>query len=488
MYSQLVNDFRVNDDTTAYAQNDARVGVDERGNFVIVIEDNRRGGNSNIYCQRFDSSANRVGNNFLINNNLDTASAPRIAVRKDGSFGVCWYETNSNVPNRKRIKFRIFSFNGIPISDELVVNDANAITTPNSKSDISCDSTGNFIIALRYNNDIYYQKIDKFGNKVSNNQKVNDDVGSYEQDNPRVSVKTDGSFIITWQDQRPPVPMDGMDDIYMQLYNSDGVKIGNNVKVNDVFYQEDGEHNPIISTDTTGAFCIGFTRSNFTPNTFNSVIQLFDKNGVKIGNNVNIANGLTGTNIKAISKRNNGDMVIGFGYDNGFRWRGYFERRKLSGELLPGMFQATSQNNNADNGYLDVAFYKDKIINLIVDNRNGNADIFCNIRSFVNPDSVVNGVSQIGITKSDKFKLHQNYPNPFNSSTIINYQLTVTGKIKIIIIDILGKEVLTLTDRQQNPGNYSVILNSNGLQSGLYFYSLYIDEVFKETKKFIIIK
>jgi hypothetical protein len=66
--------------------------------------------------------------------------------------------------------------------------------------------------------------------------------------------------------------------------------------------------------------------------------------------------------------------------------------------------------------------------------------------------------------------------------------LTVTGKIKIIIIDILGKEVLTLTDRQQNPGNYSVILNSNGLQSGLYFYSLYIDEVFKETKKFIIIK
>lgn len=72
VFAQLVNDFRVNDDTTNFNQGYAQLGVDKLGNFVIVWEDGRRNGRGNIYCQRFDSSAHRLGNNFTINTVLDT--------------------------------------------------------------------------------------------------------------------------------------------------------------------------------------------------------------------------------------------------------------------------------------------------------------------------------------------------------------------------------------------------------------------------------
>jgi hypothetical protein len=40
-----------------------------------------------------------------------------------------------------------------------------------------------------------------------------------------------------------------------------------------------------------------------------------------------------------------------------------------------------------------------------------------------------------------EYKLSQNYPNPFNPNTKINYELPKDGKVKLIIYDILGREM-----------------------------------------------
>jgi subtilisin family serine protease len=86
-----------------------------------------------------------------------------------------------------------------------------------------------------------------------------------------------------------------------------------------------------------------------------------------------------------------------------------------------------------------------------------------------------------------KFELYNNYPNPFNPSTIIKYELPQSGFVKLKIYDVLGREVQTLVNKEQNPGVYQVQLNGEGLSSGVYFYR--IETVnFVETKKMILLK
>ncbi len=70
------------------------------------------------------------------------------------------------------------------------------------------------------------------------------------------------------------------------------------------------------------------------------------------------------------------------------------------------------------------------------------------------------------------FALSQNYPNPFNPSTIINYQLPHNSYVKLMVYDILGKEIQTLAKAFQTAGSYQVEWNANNFPAGVYFYRL----------------
>jgi hypothetical protein len=85
------------------------------------------------------------------------------------------------------------------------------------------------------------------------------------------------------------------------------------------------------------------------------------------------------------------------------------------------------------------------------------------------------------------FSLKQNYPNPFNPSTQINYDIMSDANAKIIIYDMLGREVKTLVNKFHKSGRYSVILNAGELTSGVYFYKL-VAEDFTDTKKLVLVK
>ncbi len=87
----------------------------------------------------------------------------------------------------------------------------------------------------------------------------------------------------------------------------------------------------------------------------------------------------------------------------------------------------------------------------------------------------------------DEFKLYQNYPNPFNPSTTINYQIKEQSFVTIKVYDILGKEISTLVDIEQNPGFYNVIFDGSGLSSGIYIYEIKAGK-FKDSKKLMLLK
>ncbi len=100
---------------------------------------------------------------------------------------------------------------------------------------------------------------------------------------------------------------------------------------------------------------------------------------------------------------------------------------------------------------------------------------------------VFNGIQQISNEIPTDFKLYQNYPNPFNPITNIKYQIVKSNHIKLIIYDMLGREITVLVNEIQEAGVYLVDWNANALPSGTYFYML-ITESFVETKKMILIK
>ncbi len=86
-----------------------------------------------------------------------------------------------------------------------------------------------------------------------------------------------------------------------------------------------------------------------------------------------------------------------------------------------------------------------------------------------------------------QYALSQNYPNPFNPVTTINYELPKAGKVKMTVYNILGAQVMTLVDRQQSAGRYSVQLDGRLLGSGTYFYRMVAGD-FTTTKKMLLLK
>jgi len=91
-----------------------------------------------------------------------------------------------------------------------------------------------------------------------------------------------------------------------------------------------------------------------------------------------------------------------------------------------------------------------------------------------------------------EYKLYQNYPNPFNPSTTIKYAIpnVETGhapSVQLKVYDVLGKEVATLVNKEQNTGYYEVEFDANNFSSGIYYYQLRAGNLI-QTKKMVLLR
>jgi hypothetical protein len=73
----------------------------------------------------------------------------------------------------------------------------------------------------------------------------------------------------------------------------------------------------------------------------------------------------------------------------------------------------------------------------------------------------------------DSFTMMQNYPNPFNRSTLLFYQVPQTSKIRLVIYNTRGQEVVQLVDGVQHAGYYRQPLDAAQMPSGIYWAVLY---------------
>ena len=102
------------------------------------------------------------------------------------------------------------------------------------------------------------------------------------------------------------------------------------------------------------------------------------------------------------------------------------------------------------------------------------------------------GITPVSNLAPQNYKLYQNYPNPFNPATKIRFDVPLAGQrntndVKIIIYDILGREISLLVNENLKPGTYEVEWSASGFASGIYFCRL-IAGNFQDAKKMLLVK
>ena len=114
----------------------------------------------------------------------------------------------------------------------------------------------------------------------------------------------------------------------------------------------------------------------------------------------------------------------------------------------------------------------------------------------VKPGTAIELIKKTAAVEKDKsvpnsFKLNQNYPNPFNPETTISYSIASASNVNLKIYDTLGREIMTLINKEQTAGNYNVKFNAGKLSSGIYLYQLAVagkENSFSSVRKMILMK
>jgi flagellar hook assembly protein FlgD len=74
----------------------------------------------------------------------------------------------------------------------------------------------------------------------------------------------------------------------------------------------------------------------------------------------------------------------------------------------------------------------------------------------------------------NEFSLSPAYPNPFNPVTHLDLKIPTAERVKVIVVDILGREVAILQNGMMAPGHYKISWDGTNrfgktVASGTYF-------------------
>jgi hypothetical protein len=90
------------------------------------------------------------------------------------------------------------------------------------------------------------------------------------------------------------------------------------------------------------------------------------------------------------------------------------------------------------------------------------------------------------------FVLYQNFPNPFNPETMIHYTVPRNERVQLRVLDLSGREVSLLVNRDLATGNYKAVWDGkdsqgNRVGSGIYLYELKAG-TFRQVRRMTLIK
>ncbi|MCX6835942.1 MAG: T9SS type A sorting domain-containing protein [candidate division Zixibacteria bacterium] len=391
------SDFLVNDDNSAAEQDHPRIAVAGDGDFVVAWID-RRSGAADVYIQRFDPEGTPVGINRLVNDDTENAyqAEPAIAVDLTGFYSLVWKDYRNGVyPFDPDVFLQRLDSSLASVG----VNQILTIELPDSLKetpDIALSPwSGGVVVWADYRNrnwDIYGQMIDAGGARTGTNFRINDDTGTAQQHAPRVAYSAQGWFAVVWYDNRL-----GNDDIFVQRYNSSGIKVGSNARVN----SDNGTTRqafPDVATDAAGHFTVVWVdwRNGVYPANPDIYTRKFDTTMIPVAVDamVNKDGTRRAQREPTIAADRRGNVAIIWSDSSGtaqlFDIVG--QMIDVDGVIREINFQANTETDSAQ-VQADVALDgRDRYV-VWADKRKGNYDIYASITRYNDPTLVANPAS-----------------------------------------------------------------------------------------------
>ena len=541
-------EFQVNTYIQNYQRLPSVAGL-ENGGFVVSWESYEQDGSgSGIYAQIFDGDGLKVGDEFRVNTYIeDWQNNPSICSLNNGGFVISWESMNQD-GSSAGIYMQIFAKNGTRAGDEYQVN--TYTTNWQSYPSVSNLSNGGFIISWTSNEQdgsatgIFAQLFDEDGSKVGDEFQVNSYIEIW-QEHPDVYGLSNDRFLISWESD----PGDGSrSDIYAQIFKNDGSRIGEQFRVN-TYLEKFQFASHICELDNIGfAICWGSDEQD--GDLTGIYTQMYDYNGKKIGEEFQVNTYTSGfQSVSSISSATDSSFIICWVSEDSQDGSGagvfgkYFPNEPVYHSLINFTIKEPINNKELNinnplfiwdnaietntifkwevtydlyidtnktfsnqlhilNGIEDTTYQIDSLARnktyywkVLARNYFGDSLWSSDISSFYiapNATSIEFQVNKL----LEEFELSQNYPNPFNPTTKIKYTIPSnmkreTTKVKLIVYDVLGKEVTTLVNEEQSAGSYEVEFNpladGKKLSSGIYFYRIIADK-YSETKKMIFLR
>ena len=281
-------------------------------NFLVVFRDN--GVHPRLYAQLLDQSANKIGDEFLIQPSVSENAFEFDICSNGDSFLVAWR-------GHKGIRGQIISGNGEVISQEIIIGE-----NYSSQENPSISSEGiNYMVAWKDYSHFALQKIDSTGKKLGGIIRPKDSLTGHGGDicyifnkyficwngpnaylygqfidlngnsigsefiisnngyDPEIASNSH-NFVVTWSEAQP---IDEAKGIYAQYFSHDGSMIGTQLHVNT--YSLEDQINPSILSYGENYLISWETSLSFNRGFYNGIFgQIFDNDTNKIGSEFRI--------------------------------------------------------------------------------------------------------------------------------------------------------------------------------------------------------
>jgi len=274
---QIGGNVQVTTDTSCQWEPDVSCGAG--GEFVVTWDDGRNG-NWDVYGQRYDAEGDPVGQNFRVNDDGGSADqlGSGVAVNKYGEFVVVWTDGRSGEGD---VYARRYDAGGTAQGPSFRLSDVSTGAQLNPAIEARPD--GGYWVAWADarsgNPDIYCRRLDRSGNKVGADFRINDDQGSALQRCSAIGMDARGYIGVAWEDGR-----NGEYDIYRCVADAAGNLLGANLRLNDdgpggadQFYAGMAGGN--------GRFLAAWTDQRAGSDSLDIYAQYMDGSGVPVGSN-----------------------------------------------------------------------------------------------------------------------------------------------------------------------------------------------------------
>ncbi|KPL02278.1 MAG: hypothetical protein AMJ90_06245, partial [candidate division Zixibacteria bacterium SM23_73_2] len=276
--TEIFPDKKVNDNLSLVEQKSPDISVSDDGDFVIVWEDSRDG--LDVYAQLFGQFGNPEGGNFQVSSDtlFSFCVTPSVAKFSDGDFVVVWSGEKSGT---RDVYAKRYDQAGAPQGSSFKVNDdVEDVNHLNPK--VVKDSLSNFLVAWYDERGskkrIYLQRFDSSGAPIGTNFALDTDSVDSKKQSFDLGMNRIGDFVVVWKSQ------DSSESVKAQVYDSSGIALGPNIFVSDDTTSR--PESPKVYMDPDSYFVVVWT--DYRQGEPNIYYQIFEHDGTKINNNVRL--------------------------------------------------------------------------------------------------------------------------------------------------------------------------------------------------------